>query len=391
MSKSTIQLYNLDSHTKCFQAKVLSCVLNESSKDLSYLVVLDQTAFFPEGGGQPADTGVLNGIEVIDVQEKDNVIYHTVLEPINMGMIVIGEIDWDKRFDLMQHHTGEHIVSGLIHKYFGFDNVGFHMGTDAITIDFNGSISIEDLRKIEYEANLAVYKNIPIVVSYPSKEELSVLNYRSKKELSGDIRIVSIEDYDICACCAPHVALTGEIGNIKIVSLQSYKGGVRVSMLCGLRALSDYNKKEENVSAISALLSAKPYEVKDAVKSLKEENTTLKNQLIELQNNMLTLKADSIKANNTPLWIFDNEIPVKFIRNYTNLLLEKEVTCVGVFASDNDIDFKYVLAGKNIDIRPITTKLNETFQGKGGGSKDMAQGAISGSRNEILDLLNSCF
>lgn len=391
MSEGTIQLYNLDSHTRSFQGKVLSCVLDESANDKVYLVTLDQTAFFPEGGGQPADSGFLNDVQVIDVREKDNVIYHTLLEPIATGLLVAGVIDWDKRFDLMQHHTGEHIVSGLVHKYFGYDNVGFHMGTDAITLDFNGTLSSEDLRRIEYEANLAVFKNIPIRVTYPSKDELSVLNYRSKKELSGDIRIVSIGDYDVCACCAPHVALTGEIGIIKLVSSQSYKGGIRVSMLCGFRALGDYNKKEENVSAISALLSAKPYEIKDAVKSLKEENGILKSQMIELQNKLLQLKADGITAANTPLWVFDNEISAKFLRNYANLLLEKDVPYLGVFVSDNNLDYKYVLAGKNMDIRPISSKLNETFHGKGGGSKDMAQGAISGSQNEILDLLNSFF
>lgn len=391
MNEETIQLYNLDSHAKSFQGRVLTCDLKESSKGKFYLVTLDQTVFFPEGGGQPADAGSINGIPVIDVQEKDNVIYHTLLEPVDVGMVVQGEIDWSKRFDLMQHHTGEHIISGLVHKYFGYDNVGFHMGTDAITIDFNGMLSGEDLKKLEFEANLAVYKNVPITVSYPSKEELSVLNYRSKKELSCNIRIVSIEDYDICACCAPHVALTGEIGSIKLISSQSYKGGVRVSMLCGLRALSDYNKKEENVSAISSLLSAKPYEVKDAVKNLKDENAILKNQLLELQNNLFKLKADSIKTDGTPLWIFDNEIPVKFLRNYANLLLEKDVPCLGIFISDNDIDFKYILAGKSMDIRPLSAKLNEAFQGKGGGSKEMAQGAISGSKNKILDLLNSGF
>lgn len=170
MSIETIQLYNLDSHMKSFQGKVLSCVLNENSKDISYLVTLNQTAFFPEGGGQPADTGFLNSIKVIDVQEKDGIIYHTLPESLNIGTDVNGEIDWDKRFDLMQHHTGEHIVSGIVHKNFGFDNVGFHMGSDAISIDFNGTLTMEDLRKIEYDANLAIYKNIPITVSYPSKE-----------------------------------------------------------------------------------------------------------------------------------------------------------------------------------------------------------------------------
>ena len=388
MNQETIQLYNIDSHMKSFQTKVISCNPN-TSKNKTYEVILDQTAFFPEGGGQPSDTGFINGIPVIDVQEKENIIYHTLLEPIEPDTLVHGEIDWIKRFDLMQHHTGEHIISGLVHKYFGYDNVGFHMGSDAITIDFNGILTNEDIRKIEYEANLAVYKNIPIIVTYPSKEELEVLNYRSKKELFGSIRIVSIGDYDVCACCAPHVALTGEIGSIKIISCQSYKGGVRISMLCGIRALADYNKKEENVSAISSLLSAKPYEVKDAVNSLKDENNTLKMQIYELQNQIFKLKAESIKTDGSPLWIFDNEIPAKFLRSYANLFLEKEIPVLGVFTSENEIDYKYVLAGKNTDIRPLSQKINEQFHGKGGGSKEMVQGALSGTKEEVLHFLNT--
>lgn len=387
--QETLSLFNINSYTKSFEAKVISCEKNTSSREESYLVVLDQTAFFPEGGGQPSDTGTLNQISVIDVQEKNNIIYHTTLDPIEPGTIVKGEIDWIRRFDLMQHHSGEHIVSGLVHKYFGYDNVGFHMGNDAITIDFNGSLTSEDLRMVEEKANQVVFENIPITVSYPSKEELAVLNYRSKKELSGAIRIVTIGDYDVCACCAPHVALTGEIGCIKITSSQSYKGGVRISMLCGLRALADYNKKEENVSVISSLLSAKPYEVKDAVKNLKEENNQLKIQIQDLQNQLLQFKAESLQIDGSDLWIFDNEIPAKLIRNYANILLEKNVPLLGIFTSENTLDYKYILASKHIDVRPLSKQLNDQFQGKGGGNKEMVQGALSGKKADILNLLNN--
>lgn len=389
MSQETQKLYYIDSHTNSFQAKVISCEPNMTSNGTTYQIVLDKTAFFPEGGGQPADAGFINSIPVMDVQETNDIIYHTILEPIQPETIVLGEIDWAKRFDLMQQHTGEHIISGLVHNYFGYDNVGFHMGSDAITIDFDGMLTNEDLRKIEYEANLAVYKNIPIIVTFPSNEELKFLNYRSKKDLSGNVRIVSIGDYDTCACCAPHVSLTGEVGCIKIISSQSYKGGVRISILCGLRALEDYNKKEENVTAISSLLSAKPYEVKDAVKILKEENAALKIQVNEIYNQLYQLKADAISTTDSPLWLFDNEIPVKSIRNYANLLLQKEIPLIGIFSRDNNMEYKYVLASKELDIRPLAQKLNEQFNGKGGGSKEMVQGALSGSKEDILTILNN--
>lgn len=389
MNLKTHKLYDLDSHTKAFQAKVVSCEPIETTNGTTYQVVLDQTAFFPEGGGQSADLGFLNNIAVIDVQETDDIIYHTMMEPINPGTVVQGEIDWNTRFDLMQQHTGEHIISGLVHHYYGYDNVGFHMGSDAITIDFNGTLTQENLRKIEQDANLAVYKNLPVLVTFPTSEELKNLNYRSKKELSGNVRIVTIGDYDICACCAPHVALTGEIGGIKIISSQSYKGGVRISMLCGLRALEDYNKKEENVLAISSLLSAKPYEVKEAVISLKEENATQKLQINELYHKIFQLKANTILPSDSPLWIFDNEIPAKSIRNYANLLLQKDFPILGVFSSDHNEEYKYILASKQLDVRPLAQLLNQQLSGKGGGSKEMAQGSLSGSKEDILTILSN--
>lgn len=218
MSEPTIQLYNQDSFMKTFQTTVLTCVkrtTEEQPDKPSYIITLYATAFFPEGGGQPSDTGSINGIAVTDVQEEDGIIYHILKAPLTAGETVTGEINWDRRFDLMQHHTAEHIISGLIHKYFGFDNVGFRLGSEVVTIDFNGNLTEDDIRSIELKANKAVYENIPIKVNFSSPQELKELDYRSKKELSRNIRIVTIPGYDICACCAPHVALTGEIGSIK--------------------------------------------------------------------------------------------------------------------------------------------------------------------------------
>ena len=231
----TEKLFYNDSHLSKFTAMVLECEPYEK-KEGCYAVELDRTAFFPEGGGQYADTGKLKDAKVSDVREKNGRILHITDQPFEAGEIVEGEIDWETRFMKMQQHTGEHIVSGIVHARYGFNNVGFHLGTEDCTMDFDGEISKEALQEIELEANRAVWKNLTIEVSYPSKEELEELDYRSKIEIEGQVRIVSVPGYDICACCAPHVERTGEIGMIKLVNMQRYKGGVRVTMLCGSRA-----------------------------------------------------------------------------------------------------------------------------------------------------------
>jgi alanyl-tRNA synthetase len=394
MSNQTIQLYNLDSHQTEFQATVLTCEPLQAKDDTEpshYLITLDATAFFPEGGGQPSDTGILGGVAVLDVQEKDDIIYHTLLGPLPIGEIVTGQIDWEKRFDLMQHHSGEHILSGIVHKHFGYDNVGFHMGTEFITIDFNGTLTESDIRMVELEANQAVYANIPIKAEYPSKEELDNLNYRSKKELLGSIRIVTIPGYDVCACCAPHVSLTGEVGIIKITGYQKYKGGVRVSILCGNRALKDYNKKEKSVTDISVLLSSKPYEVQNAVGNLKEENNALKGQLTQLTNQLLRYKVDMLPKDSSSILLFDNDVNTNSLRFIGNLLLERFSGICGVFTSLNDYEYKYILCSKSTDVSILGKELNVGFQGKGGGSKEMIQGSIIGNKEDIQNFISSRF
>ena len=271
----TEKLFYQDSHRTEFTAKVISC---EEAKD-EYRVVLDQTVFFPEGGGQYADTGMLGDTEVTDVHEKDDVIYHTTKAPLEAGSEVNGKINWDERFEKMQQHTGEHIVSGIVHERFGYNNVGFHLGSDYCTMDFDGPISKEQLKEIEAAANEAVYQDLEIKILYPSKDELKDLDYRSKIEIEGQVRIVEIPGYDVCACCAPHVKTTGEIGAIKLVSMVNYKGGERITMLCGRRAMRDYEKKDSMTKEISALLCAKEYEVAEAVGRLKSEQTRMKSQI----------------------------------------------------------------------------------------------------------------
>ena len=229
------KLYYDSAYIKEFEAQVLSC--QEGKK--GWEITLSATAFYPEGGGQPADTGLLGNVRVTDVHEKDGQVVHYTDGPLPVGEMVRGVIDWDRRFQHMQEHSGEHLVSGLIHQRFGYDNVGFHMGTDEVTIDFNGVLEWGDLMAIEEKANGMIWENLEISAVYPEKDELDAMEYRSKKELTGAVRIVSIPGGDVCACCGTHVERTGEIGLVKFLSMIHYKGGVRISLLCGKRAGED--------------------------------------------------------------------------------------------------------------------------------------------------------
>lgn len=276
---STVKLYEEDAYLGEFTAIVEKCV----SEAGIFKVVLNQTAFYPEGGGQPADGGILGSARILDVQEAGGIIFHTVTKPLEPGSEVVGKVDFERRFSNMQNHSGEHIVSGIIARKYGCHNVGFHMGTAAVTVDFDKVLTKEQLFEVEMEANDAILKDVPIRVFCPTAEELESMEYRSKKKIEGQVRLVEVEGYDRCACCGTHVAHTAEIRLIKILGVQNYKGGVRVSMLSGERAFRDYQMKHSNLVGISQLLSVKPEEAGDAVVRLKEKNIELKKEIKQMK------------------------------------------------------------------------------------------------------------
>lgn len=381
----TEKLFYEDSHMITFDAIVKSC---EKVED-HYEAVLSRTAFFPEGGGQYADTGILGGHRVYDVQEKNGEIIHYVSGPLEAGSEVEGTIDWEERFSKMQNHSGEHIISGLIHKKYGYKNVGFHMGKDAITMDFNGVITKEELKEIEWQANKIVYQNIPIETLYPSEVELESLVYRSKIEIEGQVRIVRIEDCDICACCAPHCKYTGEIGTIKLVGMQNYKGGVRISMLAGFRALEDYEMKSENAKKISVLLSAKEHEIADEVTKLKEELLAKKNKIQELSRVLLKQKVDVMEENQEVVVMFEEDLEGNGPRELANLILNKGTRVAAVFAGAEG-NYRYVIGSRTADTREIAKVLNAKFSGRGGGKPEMVQGSVSGDEISVREEVLAC-
>ena len=374
MQIDTVKLYELDSKCKCFTARVLNC---EKRGDL-YAVQLDKTAFYPEGGGQPADMGMLGYAHIVDVQKEKGIIIHISDSPLVVAKEVTGVLDWSRRHGFMQEHSGEHIMSGIVHSLFGFDNVGFHIGSEFVTLDFNGELNEEQLTVVQTMANEAIYENIPIEIN--SYEKNLPQTYRSKKELFGEVRIVEVPGYDVCACCGTHVTATGEIGIIKILSSQRYKGGTRVTILCGRRALANYSQKNESVHEISALLSVKPSEVSGAAARVLDENKALKARTTALQEQVFRFRADAIDADYAI--IFEAEYSPNELRRFCIQLcksLRQAIVCSG----NDEIGYKYALGSEKDDIRPLGIALNAQLHGRGGGPQELVQGALVATRAQI--------
>ena len=352
----TEKLFYQDSHIAEFEAEILSC----TAAGAGYEIELDRTAFFPEGGGQYADTGVLGGVRVTDVQERDGRVLHMTDGPLDAGMRVTGRIDWEERFMKMQQHSGEHIVSGLVHARFGYNNVGFHLGTEDCTMDFSG---VETL--------------------YPTEEELKKLQYRSKIEIEGQVRIIVVPGYDVCACCAPHVKRTGEIGLIKLTHMQHYKGGVRVTMLCGSRALADYGIKQAQAREISALLCAKVNETAEAVRQLKDENDALKYAAAGMEKKLVRCHAEMIPENEEPVCIFTDDLEGESMRGLMNLVLEGGHLLCAVLHGNEADGYRYVMGSRQIDMRAFVKEFNTEFAGRGGGRPEMVQGTAKGDPEKM--------
>ncbi len=371
-------LYRQDVCRTAFSAVVLAC---EEYKD-RFAVELDQTCFYPEGGGQPADRGLLDGQPVLHVKESGDRVLHLVEKPIEVGKSVEGKIDWDFRFCQMQHHTGEHIVSGIVHRLYGADNVGFHMGEEAVTIDLTVELAPEQIREVERLANAVVQQNLAVEEAFPDAESLKALDYRSKKELEGQVRIVTVPTADCCACCGTHVLTTGQIGMIKLLLPQKYKGGIRLTILCGQRALEDYNAKDQSVMDISHRLSAPPAGVARAVAQQAAQLEELKLKLAETQDRLFRMKAAGFAPEGT-LCIFEEGFAPNDLRRLAALLGENRTGISAVFCAADDGSYRYAVCCHHTDLRPLCREWNQTLDGRGGGDKALVQGSVRADRKAI--------
>ncbi len=379
---ATKKLYDIDAYATTFKATVLSCVKKEGSE--LYEVILDETLFFPEEGGQTPDKGTLCGAEVLDVQIKGDVIWHTLNAQLGEGEVVTGEIDWQHRFFNMQQHSGEHLFSGLTYKKYGFKNVGFHLSNQIATMDFDGVLTAEQVEELEWAVNAAIAANVEIKSGYPSKEELASLKYRSKIEIEGDVRIVEIPGYDICACCAPHVKRTGEIGMFKIQSVQNYKGGVRISFLCGFRALMEYRKKAGIITELTGILTTNQEQLAENVMKLKSQIQSLKSQLSSAKQAVMESKIAEISAEQKDVLLFESDLEVPVMRSVVNKLVETHEGVCGIFVGSDEDGYNFIIGSKNTDCREIAVLLKNKLNARGGGSAVMVQGSVSGAA-EIIE------
>lgn len=379
----TKRLYENDGHLSEFAARVISC---EKKGDL-FDVVLDQTAFFPEGGGQPADTGRIGDAVVSDVQIRDGIVHHTTDSAIAENVTVECAVDMDVRFPRMQCHTGEHIVSGIIHSMYGYNNVGFHMGSKDITLDIDGELCEEQIRQVEYIANKAVAENIPVTVTYPSPAVADSLDYRSKLEITEGLRLVQIGEYDLCACCAPHVSRTGEIGIIKILEYIRYKGGMRLHMLCGLRALEDYTAKFAELSAVSELLSAPKDECAEAVRHLQKQIVDAEYKTRATVKAVLLAEVDRAAATDGNMVFIEPRELASGLRDMVTAALSKCGGICAAFAGEEG-NYTFVMGSNSVDLRAASAEIRQALSAKGGGSPDMIQGNASTTAEVIREYFN---
>lgn len=380
---ATEKLYYADPYLKEMDATVLSC---EERKN-GYAVLLDRTVFYPTGGGQPYDTGDLGGAKILDVSDVDGEVVHLCDRPLEIGSTVHGVIDWDRRFMLMQNHSGEQLVSGIVNSRFGYDNVGFHMGSEVITIDFSGELDYATLMEIEKAANDAIYANIPCHIFYPDADTLKTLRYRSKKEIEGQVRLVQFADIDLCACCGLHVSRSGEIGLIKILSTTKFHTGSRVELLCGKKALHWLNTVTEQNREISGLLSAKMDKTADYVRRQSEELAQTRLRCAQLENQLFTLKAEALKGQTAPL-LFEEGLSPDSTRRLCDAVLQGCTGTCAVFSKKED-GYSYAMGTKEGDLRTFVKELNAALHGRGGGKPGFVQGSVSATEEEIRSFFQS--
>ena len=401
----TIELFYGDAYCRTFEAEVTDCIPWKTG----WGIELSETAFYPEGGGQPGDRGVLfvcealkqesvnesaaaasNQIDVLDTHRKEGRIWHITGQPMEKGTRIRGEIDWEHRFSLMQNHSGEHIVSGLIHEAFGYENVGFHMGADFVTIDLSGILTMEELGRIEEKANQAVWEDRPVVIHTYAPGEAIDLPYRSKKELEGEIRIVEITGADNCACCGMHVSTTGQIGLIKLISCSRFHEGVRIEMLCGKRAFEYLNAVWQQNHRVSVALSAKEMETSQAVEKMKTALGDTKYQVSQLYQRIFSQMAARLQGHGNCA-VFEDAMSGDDVRRYCDAVMH---TCGGiccVFAGSDETGYMYAIGQEDGDVRAFVKEFNHSLSGKGGGRPYFAQGSVQASRGQIIQWLGDAF
>ena len=374
----TKRLFDADSHLLEFEA----CVLRSEKKDGQIWVLLDATAFAPEAGGQPSDVGTLGEANVLDVREKEGELWHLIdRETVSAGT-VFGRVDYFRRLRHLQNHTGEHIVTGLFFREYGFNNVGFHLGHEDVTLDLDGCVEVSDMRHIEKLANIAVAQNRAVNILYPTNEELATLSYRAKGEVEGRVRLVEIEGLDLCACCVPHVKRTGEVGGIRLLSALRYKGGTRIHMKCGLDAIAHGNLQSDREAELSRLLSLPPERIVEGVKKLAEDLGAAKYKLGQMKRERISSIIDSFETKSGASCLFESDFEVNELRLLATGVAEKTGRLCAAFSGDEVGGYRFVLVDP-ISFAETAAAFRAAFSPKGGGKPPVLQGTLEASEAEI--------
>ena len=366
----TEKLFDIDGTIMEFDARVVAC----NPLDTRFSVLLDRTAFAPEGGGQRSDVGRLGDAEVIDVQLVDGEIRHITDRPLAVGETVRGALDATRRIRHIQNHTGEHIVSGLFYKLYGYHNVGFHLGSEEITMDLDGEVSEEMLRLVEKEANRVVLEDRVVSVSYPAAEELASLAYRAKLALDADVRIVTVEGVDACACCAPHVARTGQIGMIKLLFAMRYKGGTRIYIKCGFDALDEFNAEYARATAISNCISLPRERIAEGVEKLRADLAEASYKIVGLKRELISCRAESVVPTDGTILFFEKDFEANELQVLVTATAEKAGKCVAAFSLGEDGQYRFAAVYHGEDFGTWRTALCDALCARGGGKAPFMQG-----------------
>jgi alanyl-tRNA synthetase len=408
----TIKIYDTQPHQARFTASVFSAFKGPNKGEIC--LVLDRTAFFAEGGGQACDTGEIGLSDgsgdpkgpvfpVTDVQEKEETVYHymqigdqdpdAVLALFGEGCRVIGQIDYEKRFDRMQQHSGEHIFSGLAHSLYGCTNVGFHLGDQVTTLDLDKELNQQQIDLIEEKTNRVIYQDLPILVFYPSKEELASMDYRSKKELTGRVRIVDIgqneQRVDRCACCAPHTASTGEIGMVRILRWDRYKGGVRITIVCGMRALKAVRERMDMLRETADLLTTNQDQVSRSVAALKDQLKEEKEKVKDLSGRLIEAKAESLKklGKDQKNLVLTEPVEMAQARKLVNELMPGFEGLAAVLMPAGKDEYTFLIGSESADMTAFIKEFKEVFSVRGGGKGKMVQGSVTGQEETLVNFL----
>lgn len=374
------KLYYEDSSIRNFTAQVAACREVEGG----FEVELDETAFYPEGGGQACDIGFIGEAKVTDVRQRGETVVHLCDRQVQLGEVVC-RVDWERRFDLMQQHTGEHIVSGVIHSMFGFQNVGFHVGSDVMTVDFDGMLTEEQLKDVELRANQAVWEDIALRCWIPDPKELETVTYRTKRALPWPVRIVQIPGIDSCACCGVHTQTTGQVGVIKLFNCVKFHGGARIEMACGKRALALLNHFYEENRQVSQAFSAKATQTGEAARYMNEQLAQEKFRANGLQRQVFGLKAKEYAGKELAV-CFEEALDGAGVRAYAEELAQ--VCKVGaVFSEDGKGGYQLCLAGEEARVRELGAALAKTLGARGGGKPGFYQGSVMADREKIRGVL----